>query len=63
MFGSELIGMVDSVVTGVAESCLVGGAEHRGIVLVTYITLDLHQFEFRLQYRTDELAQEEGKLN
>lgn len=56
MFGSELIGMVDSVVTGVAESCLVGGAEHRGIVLVTYITLDLHQFEFRLQYRTDELA-------
>lgn len=42
MFGGELIGMVDTVVAAVAESSLVGGAEHRRFVLVAHVTLDLH---------------------
>lgn len=54
VLGGELIGMVDTVVTGVAEGGLVGGAEHRGVVLVTHITLDLHQFE---------VPKQEEKLN
>lgn len=42
VLGGELVGVVDAVVAGVAEGCLVGGAEHRGLVFVTHITLDLH---------------------
>lgn len=44
MFGCELIGVVDAVVTALAQSRLVGGAEHRGVVLVAHVTLDLHLF-------------------
>lgn len=42
MLGGELVRVVDAVVAGVAEGCLVGGAEHGGLVFVTHITLDLH---------------------
>lgn len=49
VLGSELIGMVDTVVAGVAEGRLVGGAEHRGVVLVTHITLDLHEEKLNLR--------------
>lgn len=42
MLGSELVGVVDTVVAGVAEGCFVGGAVHRGLVFVTDITQDLH---------------------
>lgn len=44
VFGCELIGVVDAVVTALAQSRLVGGAEHRGVVLVAHVTLDLHLF-------------------
>jgi hypothetical protein len=42
VLGGELVRVVDAVVAGVAEGCLVGGAEHGGLVFVTHITLDLH---------------------
>jgi len=42
VLGGELVGVVDAVVAGVAEGCLVGGAEHRGLVFATHITPDLH---------------------
>ena len=42
VFGGEFVGVVDAVVTTVAECGLVGGAENRGLVFVTDVALDLH---------------------
>lgn len=43
VFGGEFVGMVDAVVAAAAEGGFVGGAEHRGLVLVAHVALDLHQ--------------------
>lgn len=40
----KLVGVVNSVVAGVAQGRFVGGAEHRGLLFVTDIALDLHLF-------------------
>lgn len=42
VLGGELVGVVDTVVAGVAECGLVGGAEDRCLFLDAHVTLDLH---------------------
>lgn len=42
MLGSELVSVVDTVVAGVAEGSLVGGAENRRLVFAADVALDLH---------------------
>lgn len=44
VLGGELVGVVDAVVASITEGCLISGAEHRGLIFVTDITLDLHLF-------------------
>lgn len=42
MLASELVGVVDPAVAGLAERRLVGAAEHRRLLISTYIALHLH---------------------
>lgn len=42
VLGSELVSVVDTVVAGVAEGSLVGGAENRRLVFAADVALDLH---------------------
>jgi hypothetical protein len=42
VFSGEFVGVVDTVVAGVAESGFVGGAKERSLVFVTDVALDLH---------------------
>ena len=44
VFRSKLVGVVDAVVTGVAQGGLVCGAEHGGLLFVTHVALNLHLF-------------------
>lgn len=44
VLGGELVGVVDAVVASITEGCLISGAEYRGVIFVTDITLDLHLF-------------------
>lgn len=42
VLGGELVGVVDAVVAAPAERRLVGGAEHRRLVLIAHVAQDLH---------------------
>lgn len=47
VLGGEFVGVVDPVVAGVAESCLVGGAKHRRFFSTTDVAVDLHLLAIR----------------
>ena len=57
VLGGELVGVVDAVVASITEGCLISGAEHRGLIFVTDITLDLHLFVSEF-----EVAKARGKV-
>lgn len=42
VFACKLVSVVDGMITGMAESCFICRTEHRGFLIVTHITLDLH---------------------
>ena len=42
VFSGELVGVVDTEIAGGAEGSLVGGAEHRRLVFIADVALDLH---------------------
>ena len=44
VFRSKLVGVVDAVVTCVAQGGLVCSAEHGGLLFVTHVALNLHLF-------------------
>ena len=52
VLGGELVGVVDAVVAGVAESCLVGGTKHGGFFSATDVALDLHLMAIRSRSRS-----------
>lgn len=62
VFGGELVRLVDAVVAGVTKGSLVGGAEHRGLVIATYITLDLHRLLRSDRHSEYSVAKEKEKL-
>jgi len=42
MFGGEFIGMMNSLITYITKSSLIGRAKNRGFFFGANITLDLH---------------------
>lgn len=55
VLGGELVGVVDAVVAGVAESSLVGGAKDGGFFSTTDVALDLHLLAIRSEQEMGEL--------
>jgi hypothetical protein len=46
VFGRELVGLVNCMITVIAESCFICRTEQRGLLFLTCITLDLHFLMF-----------------
>jgi hypothetical protein len=46
VFGRELVGLMDCMITVIAESCFICRAEQRGLLFLTCITPDLHLLMF-----------------
>lgn len=59
----KLVGVVDTVVARVTKSSLVRRAEHRSLIFVTHVALDLHLFIFFLPFSSIQFNRYRGHFS